>query len=198
VFDWLFEGRLAVYIPLIALAVVCLLIWTRTPRRHYLVGFGVALGLIGVYFLLDWAVVTDREHIENGVRAMAGGVRARNVSGIMAQVSDDFRKGTTGKEQFRQFVETAVQRHDVEEVEVWEFSFPDDFRAPFTIPTTRRTTTVGRVFFRAKPKGGFSSGAEFFPCAARFVRDPDGQWRLLDFEVFDTIQTNQPIRVPGM
>jgi hypothetical protein len=60
-FDWLFEGRTNVYAVLAALAVFLLVIWWQTRKRWLLLGTVLAVGMIGVYALLDKAVETDRE-----------------------------------------------------------------------------------------------------------------------------------------
>jgi hypothetical protein len=198
VYDWLFEGRLSVYIPLIAAALVCLVVWKQTPRRIFLLGFAAAALLAGAYFLLDLAVETDREQIERKTKEMAGGVRAQNIAAILGHVSGDFRHGSMTRELFDHFAESAIRGHRVEEVEVWDFHFPDDFRGPFRIPSTGRDTLVARVSFTAKPKGGMASEA-FYRCEAQFVRDPDGQWRLFDFRIFNpAMESTQPLEIPGM
>ena len=39
----------------------------------------------------------------------------------------------------------------------------------------------------------------FFLCRADFVRDPDGQWRLQTFQVFNpAVDVNQPMTIPEL
>jgi hypothetical protein len=200
VFDWLFEGRVAVYVALAAAGFVLLLAWWNTRRRFWLISFAVVLLLAGTYFLLDRLVETDREQIGRKLQEMAAAVQARNPAAIMAHVSDDFQVRGHDRATFQGFVERALRERWVDQVVVWDFFFPDDFRGPAEVRRGGevRPRQVARMSFRAKPIGGRVGENAGFPCEARFVRDPDGQWRLLDFEVFNPVITNQPEPVPGL
>jgi hypothetical protein len=197
VFDPLFEGRVSVYVALAAAGVVLLLAWWNSRRRHWLFGLGAVVVLAGLYFLLDRLVETDREQIERKVEEMAAAVRARNTAAIMAHVSDQLHRGGRDKAAFGQSVERAIRLVDA--VIVWEFVFPDDFRRPSGVSAggQARTPEVARVGFRAKPLGGQIRDNPGFNCEAQFVRDPDGQWRLLDFQVFDPL-TQERVEIPGV
>jgi hypothetical protein len=196
VFDWLFEGRTSVYVSLAAAAIVMLLAWQQTRKRFCLIGLAAAVGLAGLYFLLDRLVETDREQVERKVQEMAAGVRARDVNAIFNHVSERFSHNGMGRAQFRQSVEGLLQGGIVDDIEVWEFTFPEDFRAPVSLPGQETPAETIRFSFRAKPKGGRVINPLDHPCEARFVRDPDGQWRMLDFQVFNPVLTNQPEQIP--
>jgi ketosteroid isomerase-like protein len=144
-----------------------------------------------VYFLLDWAVETDREQIGRRMQEMAGNVRTRNIAAIFSHISEDFRRG---KENFRRLAESHIQRGDVDSVVVWDLQFPDEFRTP--VEVSGRRAEGAQVFFRVNTHGGISEGWQA-RVEALFVRDPDGQWRLLDFRLFDPL-TNQPLSIPGL
>jgi hypothetical protein len=202
VFDWLFEGRLAVYIVLGAFAFVFLLCWKQVPRRAYLIGFGVAAALLLLYFLLDRFVETDREEIQRKVEVMARNVQTGDVDAIFANVSRNFRVGSTNREGFRQFAESAIRSHRAEVVIVWDFEFPDDFKSPIQVrevlsPTEvrERNTEVAQFSFLVRCRGSF--GEVFERCEARFIRDPDGQWRFFDFRLRNPVD-NSPVSVPGL
>jgi hypothetical protein len=204
VFDWLFEGRQTVYVVLAAAAVVLLVAWWQTRKRYWLIGAGAMVGLIGLYFLLDRLVETDREQVVRKVQEMAAAVKARNIDGIFTHVSDEFRLDGLDKASFRNSAEQAIIRlRRVEEVEVWDFHVPSDFRSPHEsrVGGSTRPTQVAQVGFQAKPKGkgpGLEEGVGY-PCEARFVRDPDGQWRLLDFQVFKPVSdTKEPLPIPQL
>jgi hypothetical protein len=198
VYDWLFEGRLTVYLTLLAVAVVSAVAWKQTPRRPYLIIFGLAAGLIAIFFLLDRLVETDREQIQRKTQEMAANVRLRNVAAIFDHISDDFRFGSHTKDDFRRFAEVQLRNGSVDEVEVWDFQFPEEFREPFQVPGSGRNTEVAHFSFRAKPKGGMAQG-QFFLCEVRFVRDADGQWRMLDFQLFPPdVSSHQPVHIPGL
>jgi hypothetical protein len=192
VYDWLFEGHTAVYIVLGSVAFVCLLCWKQVPRRASLIGFGAAAALMLVYFLLDRLVETDREQIQRKIEVMAGAVRRQDVGAIFAHVSEDFRHGGLSREGFRQFAENHIRSHRVDEIIVWDFQFPDDFKAP--APVAGRVTEVAQVSFLVRAVGSFNALER---CQADFVRDRDGQWRLLDFQLRNPVD-NSPVAVPGL
>lgn len=54
--------------------------------------------------------------------------------------------------------------------------------------------------FYVKPKGRAMGGSEaFFICKADFVLDPDGQWLLQTFQVFNpAVDTNRPMTMPEL
>jgi hypothetical protein len=200
VFDWLFEGRPAVYVVLAAAAVVLFVAWWQTRKRYWFYGTVAFLALVGLYFLLDRLVETDREQIVRKVEEMSAGVRDRNVDRIFANVSEQFRLNNSDRAAFRQFAERAIRAGDVTDVTVWEFQVPEDFRTK-----VRRTGTTGpqeldaaRVSFMVKPQGP-RLGAPFFRCDATFVREADGQWRLFAFQLFQPgVDSNQPFQIPQL
>ncbi len=199
-FDWLFEGRASVYVSLAAIALVMLLAWQQTRKRYCLVGLAAALGLLGLYFLLDrlHLVETDRDRVVRKVREMAAGVRARDANAIFNHVSEHFNQGGANRARFRDTVDRILHNRMVDEVEVWDFTFPEDFRATVSLPGQETPAETIRFSFRAKAKGGMAPEGPGNPCEARFVRDPDGQWRLLDFQVFNPVLTDQPQSIPGL
>jgi hypothetical protein len=198
--DWLFEGRPTVYVILAAAAVLLLVAWWQTRKRYWLYGGVAFLGLIGLYFLLDRLKETDREQIRRKVEEMAAAVSERNVERIFANVSEQFHLNGSGRAAFRQLAERALSRGEVTDVTVWDFAFPEDFRTK-----VRRTGTAGapeadgaRVSFMVKPQGP-RLGAPFFRCDATFVRDPNGQWRLFTFQLFQPgVDSNQPFQIPQL
>lgn len=188
-FDWLFEGRPVVYSLLGAVAFAFLLAWWRTRKRGFLIAVGALVALAGLYFLLGKLVDTPRGQIERKVNEMAAAVRARDTEGIFKHVAADFRFRGQDRATFHKYVEGALQRQLIDELEVWDFRWPeggdDHTRA---------------VEFYAKPKGGLMTGSEaFYLVKATFVREADGQWRLKSFDVYNpAVDTNRPIDLPGL
>jgi hypothetical protein len=197
VFDWLVEGRNSVYVVLAAVAVVLLLVWERTRERLYLYALIAVCLLAGLYFALDHLVETERKQVTRKVREMAAGVRARDVNAIFTHISERFNRNGVGKAAFRDLVDGLLRTRRIDEVEVWDF----DFTTPVTsvqVPGESAPVPAIRVSFMAKPKGGVAAG-EFGRCEARFIRDPDGQWRLFDFQVFNpAVDSNSPWQIPGL
>jgi len=179
VFDWLFEGRPAVYAALGVLAVLLAALWWRDRRRAWLVALGVAGVLAGVYLLLDRLVETRDEQIARRLQLIERGVKARDAEQVMQQFSPQFDYRGIGRDALRRGVASRLQSRFVDELTIWEVRFPD---------------ASGRVFFKAKPKGlGDNPG---FQVRADFVRDADGQWRMKTFEVFNLfVEAETPIDV---
>jgi hypothetical protein len=185
-FDWLFEGWPAVYVLLLGGAAILGFLWTRDRKRHWLVAAGVLVGLAGVYLLLDWLVETRREQIERKTGEMAAAVKNRDVDRIFQHISSRFRIGqATDKARFRQKVEDGLKRGLIDSVEVWELRWPQ------ALPPAG-SGQPARVVFMAKPKGSpVLTGAEQFRVEADFIQDPDGQWRMQGFQVFDPFRDPQ-------
>jgi hypothetical protein len=199
VFDWLFEGRAAVYVSLAAVAIVLLAAWQQTRRGKWPIGVGAVALLVGLYFLLDRLVETDREQVVRKVQEMAAGVRTRDANAIFRHVSERFSHGGANRARFREMVDAVLRGGVVDEVEVWGFQFAGDFRAAVPLPGQEARAETIRVSFQAKAKGGRAPEGPGNPCEARFVRDPeDGQWRMLDFQVFNPVLTDQPQTIPGL
>jgi hypothetical protein len=198
--DWLFEGRPTVYVILAAAAVLLFVAWWQTRKRYWLYATAAFLALIGLYFLLDRLVETDREQIVRKVEEMSAGVRDRNVDRIFAHVSEQFRLSNSDRAAFRALAERAIRTGQVTEVKAWDFQFPDDFRGTErrTVRGTPQEVQVARVVFRVHPEGPGLTNAQFL-VRATFVRDPDGQLRLLDFQLFNPfVDQNQPIQIPQL
>ncbi len=179
-FDWLFEGRATVYVPLALVAAALLAVWWFYGRkRRWLYAAGVVVGLVGVYFLLDRLVETRREQIERKLQEMARGVKDRNVDAIFAHISDRFDYRGLKKPAFRAVAEATLRTGRVTELVIWNVKHLDNH---------------GKVRFQAKPKGsvGDNVGTDV---EAQFVNE-NGQWRLRTFEVFQPfVDANQPFDV---
>lgn len=167
-FDWLFDGRPAVYVALAVLAVLCVTLWWRDRRRAWLYGLGVVGVLAAVYLLLDRLVETRGEQITRRLQLIEKAVKAGDAEGVMQQISPTFDYRGIRYDAFRQGVSARLKGRFVEDLTIWEVRFPD---------------ASGKVFFKAKPKGlGENPG---FQVRADFVQDADGQWRMKGFEVYN-------------
>jgi ketosteroid isomerase-like protein len=194
VFDWLYEGWDVVYVLLGLVAVGLLWLWKQTPRRAYLIAAAVCLVLIGIYFLLDRQVETDREQIQRKITEMAAAVQTRDVERIFQHISPNFHAGEADRAGFRQDVERALPL--IDKVEVWGSQFPENFRQRTGQGAAAEETA--RVEFFAKPSGGTAGNAGYYLVRAVMRRDPDGQWRLQSYEVFTPAGSNEPVAVPHL
>jgi hypothetical protein len=179
VFDWLFEGHLTVYALLAAAVVVMVALWRRDRKRAYLLGAGVALVLMALYCVLDWAVETDREQIVRKVREMADAVGKRDSETIGRHISDQFSHqfSRATKQTLLDAARQHISSGRVREVAVWDFRF----KGPID-----RAGGRAEVVFQAKPKGdieGMIKGA-WFRCEAEFVLEGAQGWRMRGFRLF--------------
>jgi hypothetical protein len=189
VLDWLYEGRLSVYLFLAAIAVALVFFWWQRRKRYFLFGAGLFLVLMGVYYLLDRAVETDREQIVRKLETMAAAVKAKDASAIFQHVSDDFRSpGGKNKKDFQAFAESTIKSRTVTEVKVWGFRFDGD-------PSRERKTCI--VNFQVKVTGNFGNVGELgYPCEATFDFDARHGWRLKGFRLFEPYRDNLEISLP--
>jgi len=195
VFNWVFEGRLTVYLVLAGLAVLCLVAWQQDRRRQqWLTGCWVFVGLAGAYFLLDLFVQTPHKQISRRLHRMAEVVGRSDLdpqakgSLIFEHISPRFRRHGVSRDQFQQAVTSAIGL--VSDLTIWDLQFPSDAN-----PGTEETS----VTFKAKPKGAVTGSLAFYLVEARFIRDDDGQWRLGDFEVFNpAVDSHTPLQIPGL
>jgi hypothetical protein len=124
---------------------------------------------------------------------MSAGVLARDVDRIFAHVSEQFRQGprtfgsTLDKAAFRKASEAAIRAHHVTEVSAWDFE-------PQGVSRAQRTATM---VFKVKPRGNWGGDAAYYLCRAQFVLDPDNQWRLEGFEIFNPfVDVHEPLQIP--
>jgi hypothetical protein len=189
VFDWLFEGHPRVYLILAGLAVVLVALWVRDRKGRWLVGAGVVFLLAGLYFLLDRLVETAPEQIQRKLQEMATGVKARDTGRIFNHISPQFRRGTLDRDKFRSRVDQVMRDQRVKSIEVWDFRFPTGGPRDGSKPV--------RVVFQVKAFGANPREEMLVRCEADFVRDPDGQWRLQTFQVFQPfVDSTQPLSIP--
>jgi hypothetical protein len=182
VFDWLFEGRLPVYLFLGVVALVFAALYVRTRKRFWFYPIGGIVVLVAVYFLLDRLNETRSEQIVRKLREMAAAVQRQDADTIFRHVSENFNAGGHNRSSFRHYVELAFQR-GVNRLTVWEFQFPDD---------------TGRVTFFAKPDGSLPGLNTHYLVRATFVLE-GSEWRLQTFQVFNPFaNSTTPLDMPGL
>jgi hypothetical protein len=133
--------------------------------------------------------VTDREQIMDHLGVMADAASNRDLERVFSHISKDFQHGSMDKAAFRQAAERAMRRHNVRNLRIWELE-PGEIS---------RDTRSGKIAFKVKADSDFTRGAEFYLCRAEFVLDPDGQWRMKGFQLFNPfVNTDQPLQIPGL
>jgi hypothetical protein len=190
VFDWLYEGRISVYVLLAVAAVVLLYAGRKTQKRGLLLAGGLVALLLGVYFLLDRFVETDREQIKRKLeRDLPDAVTKRDTDRVLGTFSEKFTVWGMTKPEFRTYVDRGLKESWFTELLIWNIQFPNGM-------TPGPDGTV-HVDFDAKPKGGRVGDPPHFHVESTFVRDPDGQWRMSTFKVFNPmVNSNIPLDRP--
>ncbi len=194
--SWLVDDPTTVYLVLGLLALVLGVVWWMnrgedfgkkrlgwlrgliarrlTLNQFCAMGLTLIAVLAVVVLLLGIFVDTDQRRIQRAIREMSDGVRERNVDKIFSHISNQFNLAGRTKESFRPMVEGYIRNGDITEVAAWGFEEPE-----FT------KDNEAKIEFMIKPKGSLIKPQAWFRCVATFVRDPDGQWRLRTFSVFE-------------
>jgi hypothetical protein len=181
VFDWLFEGRISVYILLGVTAALLFYVGRQEGQKRFLVAGGIVALLIGVYFLLDRLIETGREQVRRKLAETADAVQPGDLDRIMSLVSDRFSTWGMDRAGFRDFIAPELRTHTVEELEISGVTFPDGGAAA--------ADGTMRVNFNARIKTA-RLGAGTFLVEATFGRDADGQWRLTGYQVSNPLLNN--------
>jgi ketosteroid isomerase-like protein len=193
--SWLVDDPTTVYLVLGLLALVLGVVWWMNrgedfgkKKLDWVRGLiarrltlnqccAMGLTLIGVLalavLLLGFFVDTDQKRIQRAIREMSDGVKERNVDKIFSHISNQFSLAGRTKESFRPMVERHIEHGDITEVAAWGFE-----EAKFSEDKKEAT-----IEFLIRPKGNMTQA--WYRCLATFVRDPDGQWRLRTFSVFE-------------
>jgi hypothetical protein len=191
--SWLVDNPTPVYVVLGIVALSFLIALWVTGKRRYIIGIAAAAGLALLFALLTMLMTlfapTDRGKISHAIDEMGAGVKARDTDRIFAQISDRFRLGAMDKKAFRNAVDPILRRGDVTEIQVWDFR-------DFDISREKRIATV---VFQVKPQPADRFDNQFYRCKATFVLDPDDEWRLQTFDVFNPfVDTDKPLSVPDV
>jgi hypothetical protein len=186
-FDWLLDHKFTAYFVLAAGLVASLAFWWRSRNRR-LIGVAAACAvLLLCVFVLDRAIETDGEQMSRKVQAVAAAVTANEMDAVFQHVSESFDRGGVDKKRFREFCTSERSRGQITEVQVWNLT-PQDVSRP------NRTAAV-RFNFKARGNGGESPSN--WDAKVTFTLDPDGQWRVKTFDVYDMLnQSNTPIPIP--
>jgi hypothetical protein len=189
VFDWLFEGRTAVYVVLAAAAAFLLVLWWRSRKRWCLTALGVVVALWCLYALLNYAVETDREQIIRKINEMAARVNAHDLDGAFEHISDDFRgPGGTTKEDLRKRANDHIKSGIVTSVDVWDVECPG---------AVSRERQPAEASFMVKVHGVQGVEGFFARCESTFAFDPGHGWQMKGFRLFKP-QTTEEWVIPGL
>jgi hypothetical protein len=181
---WLVEDPTTVYFILGLAALACaVLFWVRQERK-YLIGLGVVVGLAILVALLDYFVVTDYERMVARVKDIAEGIRKKDSARIVSHVTDTFHyhqkeSGSGARDRFRKVCEPYLNQGRVTDMAVWDFE-------PGPMPIAR-DSKKGEISFLVKLHGSDAEGYQF-RCVSTFVLEPDGEWRIDSFRLYDVLK----------
>jgi ketosteroid isomerase-like protein len=166
---------------------VPLVAWWQTRNRKWLYALGGVAALAILFVVLALVIETPQRQIARKIDEMAAAVKARDVERIFAHVSSEFRFRDKDREAFKSYARTALDSGWIDEVAVWDIEL-----GPLEDERTRPVT------FRAKPKGGrYGTEVPYFVKAV-FTRDPDGQWRMKTFDIYNPVNIKEPIYIPNV
>ena len=164
----------ALYLVLIAVPVVAAVPLARNQDRKSLVRFLACCAPLVVVFLLDTLIESPREEATRKVLAMADAATAIDPNRFVEHVSSSFSVNGKNREQLRASSIWSLIRGHNARVAVWGFGH-DAYE--------RLSDTEVEVGFYAK--GEAPSGVLLRYCKARFVKDPDGQYRVKGIRFYD-------------
>jgi hypothetical protein len=187
----LFEGHGTVYLILGVLLVGSLFIYWQTRERKILFVGGIFLGLLGLYYLLDFCVETeqeaDRAQIRERVQLMAQAVSQRDPDRLFQHISEKF---VSPRGQSRQstlnFARNVIGNRNVTEIRVWDLHFEDQ---------PNRATGEATIHFQFKV-GGNLGGELAFGCAATYEWTGSRGWLLTKVVIFNPVLGREAIEAP--
>jgi hypothetical protein len=179
----------AVYLVLIGAVLVTGVIFARYQDRKRLRPLGVALALLGLVYLIDRIFESPREEATRKVEAMAEAATAADPTRFVESVSPSFQYHGADREKLKASGAWHLIRSNNARIAVWDFS-----RAAFE----QISDTELEIGFYAKAQAP-GRGALVRYIKARFVKDPDGQWRVKTFGFYNPAEhgLNQEEPIPG-
>ena len=181
------------YLILGVITVVLGVLALRSKRKRETIAFVIfALLLVGP-FVCDKLFDSPREHSIKTMKQIQDASAAKNWDVAFGQISDSFRyNGPTGDANIDK-KKLRAMLHGVEPMIEKGLFFRDFHRDDF------------RMINETHLEMGFSAGAVGIPQSNRFVvgifvLDPDGEWRLQGFRIYESAQSRdgQEQGIPGV
>ncbi len=163
-------------------------VWWNTKSRKFGLAAAAMLALLACLWVADLFIDTNDKQIERKLQNMATAVKVHDVDGILAHISDDFHVQATDKSALRGKLQDIIRNRNVTEIMIWNYKVED-------VSPEKRAANVS---FDVKVHGNWNEGLGHYRCEAQFRLDPDNQWRLAEFKIFNPlVESSQPITIPG-
>ena len=137
-----------------------------TRTRLIVLAALVAAG--GVYLLIDWLVVTDRERVEQAVAGLARAVESGDPRAIEPYLADDFRPRGLKPEEFATWYAGFIAVFPVQKVSLYDCTVAMDKSDP-----DRAAATVMSIVVAKHPAGDFR-----LDWRLEFRRENKTEWKL--------------------
>jgi hypothetical protein len=164
---FLSDPSLSLYLVLAVAFVIALAVWYRKrDRKSLLAALAFGLLVLGLY-LIDASFESPREQANRRVLAMAEAATARDPARFVEQLSDSFNYRGATKEQMRTAGIWTTLRNFNARVAVWGFGKGE-----------YEEIGENEIEIGFYAKGEAAQGFRWYFMRARFIRDPDGQYRV--------------------
>ncbi|MGL6073584.1 MAG: hypothetical protein ACRC8S_05415 [Fimbriiglobus sp.] len=185
--NFLADPSVVFYLLFVVGVLIAGAVWFRNRSKRSLAVFGVALLLLIGLFLLDRAFESPREEATRKIQEMATAANARQWKQVSSHISDKFVYAGKKKAPFEAFIADVANRFNAK-VNFKSFS-RDDFEV---LPEGQI-----RIGFVAQVESPGTPGGVLY-VRAFFTKDPDGQWRMLGFQVKNYVEREGPeVILPG-
>jgi hypothetical protein len=146
----------------------------RSQRRRDLILFLVGAGALVTLFAIDHFVESPREETTRKIKEMASASKARNIGDITKHMAESFYYNGRNKSETRELFNRILENTNFGGVDVTAFS-RDEFQ--------EIDDKTAKVRFEVWPTG-FGLPEFRYSCWATFVKEPDGQFRLKTFDLY--------------
>jgi hypothetical protein len=182
---FLSDPSTALYAILGVITLVLGVVAARRQKRSDLINFGIVAAVLLAVFLIDRAVESPREAAVRKIQEMGAASRAKKYDDLLKHVSDSFKYKSLDKAGLRD------RARQAEAIGFGGISEYDLARSGFK---QVNDTTIEHGF-RVKHNG---QPELHFYVVGTFKKEPDGEWRLTTFKLFDPVNTNDEKDVPGL
>jgi ketosteroid isomerase-like protein len=173
------------YVILGVLVVIFGSVAVRRQRRSDVINLAIPAALLLALFLIDQAVESPREVAVRKIKEMGTASREKKADDLFRHVSDSFKYRSLDKKGLR---DRARQAEAMGFGGIAEY---DVARSGFKTIDENTVEQGFRVKHTGQPE-------VHFYVVATFKKDPDGEWRLATFKLFDPVNVSDEKDIPGV